>query len=160
MGKSADFTEIDTILSAPPTGYESVHGVRSTPSKRTQFADDEYVVYNTQQQRMAYLVEFATAKDRETPQPPPLPARDYQEAHLQQHHLQQEMVVRMAEIYQPNYQRNNNFEEEPLLQEATAAENSKQEEVGLVSKSGASLPLKGVYVRAQLLGNYLSLLCL
>jgi len=37
---------------------QSVHGVRSTPQRRTDFADDEYVVYNIQQQMLQYLVRI------------------------------------------------------------------------------------------------------
>ena len=32
--------------------------VRNKPGVASQFADDEYVIYNTQQQRLEYLVEF------------------------------------------------------------------------------------------------------
>ncbi len=35
-----------------------MHGVRSTSQQRTDFEDDEFVIYNTVQQHMSYLVEF------------------------------------------------------------------------------------------------------
>jgi poly [ADP-ribose] polymerase len=59
LGKMKDYTEITYGLNAPPSGYDSCHGVRATTGSRSQFADDEYVVYDVRQQRMEYLVEFA-----------------------------------------------------------------------------------------------------
>jgi hypothetical protein len=47
----------------------SVHGVRRTPSTPSDFEDDEYVVFSTNQQRQEYLVEF---KLSEVPKPAPL----------------------------------------------------------------------------------------
>ena len=46
-------------LTAPPDGYHSCHGVRARALRPSQFADDEYVVYDVRQQRLEYLVEFA-----------------------------------------------------------------------------------------------------
>ncbi|MBL8600610.1 MAG: WGR domain-containing protein [Myxococcales bacterium] len=53
LGKMKDYSKITYGLSAPPDGFDSCHGVRGT-----QFADDEYVVYDSRQQRLEYLVEF------------------------------------------------------------------------------------------------------
>ena len=58
LGKMKDYTQITYGLSEPPSGYHSCHGVRALPSRPSQFADDEYVVYKTQQQRLETLVEF------------------------------------------------------------------------------------------------------
>ena len=44
-------------LEQPPAGFDSVHGVRSTGGT-TDFADDEYVIYDATQQHMSYLVEL------------------------------------------------------------------------------------------------------
>lgn len=54
LGKMKDYSKITYGLTAPPDGYDSTHGVRGT-----QFADDEYVIYNHNQQRLDYLVECA-----------------------------------------------------------------------------------------------------
>jgi poly [ADP-ribose] polymerase len=59
MGKMKDYTEITYGLNAPPPGYDSCHGVRAAAGRRSQFADDEYVVYDVRQQRMEDLVELA-----------------------------------------------------------------------------------------------------
>jgi poly [ADP-ribose] polymerase len=58
LGEMKEYTKITYGLSAPPPGYHSCHGLRSRPGLRSQFEDDEYVVYQTNQQRLEYLVEF------------------------------------------------------------------------------------------------------
>lgn len=58
LGKMKDYTKITYGLNEPPAGYDSCHGVRHTPQTSSQFADDEYVVYRTNQQRLEALVEF------------------------------------------------------------------------------------------------------
>ncbi len=58
MGKVKQYKKITYGLDAPPKGFDSCHGVRQTKSVRSQFADDEYVIYRTEQQQLEYLVEF------------------------------------------------------------------------------------------------------
>lgn len=58
LGEMKEFTKITYGLTAPPPGYDSCHGLRSRPGLRSQFEDDEYAVYNSNQQRLEYLVEF------------------------------------------------------------------------------------------------------
>jgi poly [ADP-ribose] polymerase len=58
LGEMKEYTRISYGLSAPPPGYHSCHGLRSRPGLRSQFEDDEYAVYQTNQQRLEYLVEF------------------------------------------------------------------------------------------------------
>jgi predicted DNA-binding WGR domain protein len=53
LGKMKDFHKITYGLKGPPKGFHSCHGVRGT-----EFDDDEFVIYTTQQQRLEYLVEF------------------------------------------------------------------------------------------------------
>jgi poly [ADP-ribose] polymerase 2/3/4 len=57
LGKMKDYTKITYGLPGPPDGYNSTHGVRNTPKTPSEFADDEYVIYNHEQQRLEYLVE-------------------------------------------------------------------------------------------------------
>lgn len=59
LGRMKEFTKITYGLSGPPEGYHSCHGVRNRAGHPSEFADDEYVVYTTRQQRLEYLVEFA-----------------------------------------------------------------------------------------------------
>ena len=58
LGKMKEFTKITYGLDGPPPGYDSCHGVRRRPGVKSQFDDDEFVIYDTKQQRMDYLVEF------------------------------------------------------------------------------------------------------
>jgi poly [ADP-ribose] polymerase len=59
LGQMKDYTKITYGLNAPPEGFHSCHGVRSRGGKPSEFADDEYVIYTTRQQRLEYLVEVA-----------------------------------------------------------------------------------------------------
>jgi hypothetical protein len=45
-------------LNAPPPGYHSAYGVRRSQFVKSQFDDNEYVIYDEKQQRLEYLVEF------------------------------------------------------------------------------------------------------
>ncbi len=58
LGEVKEYTKITYGLDSPPPGYQSCRGVRSRPGLPSQFADDEYVVYRQNQQRLEYLVEF------------------------------------------------------------------------------------------------------
>jgi len=59
LGKMKEFTKITYGLTEPPAGYHSCHGVRNGGKVNSQFADDEYVIYDARQHRQEYLVEFA-----------------------------------------------------------------------------------------------------
>lgn len=59
LGKAKEYTKITYGLQGPPDGYDSCHGVRNTAKARSEFADDEYVIYRPEQQRLEYLVEVA-----------------------------------------------------------------------------------------------------
>lgn len=58
LGKMKDYTKITYGLTEPPKGFDSCHGVRRKFGRPSEFADDEYVVYRPEQQRLEYLVEF------------------------------------------------------------------------------------------------------
>lgn len=60
LGKMKDYNKITYGLAAPPDGYDSTHGVRNVPGNPSQFADDEYVIYRQEQQRLEYLVEVTS----------------------------------------------------------------------------------------------------
>jgi poly [ADP-ribose] polymerase 2/3/4 len=59
LGRPKEYTKITYGLTAPPSGYDSCHGVRGTARRDSEFYDDEYVVYDTARQRLEYLVEFS-----------------------------------------------------------------------------------------------------
>jgi poly [ADP-ribose] polymerase len=58
LGKMKDYRKITYGLTGPPAGYDSCHGVRQRSGVPSEFADDEYVVYDPRQQRLEYLVEL------------------------------------------------------------------------------------------------------
>ncbi len=58
LGQMKDYTKITYGLDAPPAGYHSTHGVRNDGKNGSQFADDEYVIYDPHQHRQEFLVEF------------------------------------------------------------------------------------------------------
>lgn len=64
LGKVKDYTERTVGLSAPPSGFDSVHGLASSPFRSSFFEDDEYVVFRPEQQKMQYLVRFTLNHDK------------------------------------------------------------------------------------------------
>lgn len=52
LGKCKDYHNYNQDLIKPPDGYQSTHGVKSSKEAASDFHDDEYVVYNTAQQRL------------------------------------------------------------------------------------------------------------
>jgi len=53
LGKVKKYSRITYGLNSPPAGFDSCHGVRGT-----QFSDDEFVIYEQNQQKLQYVVEF------------------------------------------------------------------------------------------------------
>lgn len=60
LGRIKETTEIDPNLSSAPEGYDSVHALPATSFRDSHFVDDEYVIYNSEQQQLRYLVEFTS----------------------------------------------------------------------------------------------------
>jgi len=52
LGNMKDYRKITYGLDNAPKGFDSCHGVRGS-----EFADDEFVIYNQNQQKLQYLVE-------------------------------------------------------------------------------------------------------
>ena len=52
LGKCKEFYEFDQSLAKPPDGFDSAHGVRSEGNVPSKFKDDEFVIYDTTQQRI------------------------------------------------------------------------------------------------------------
>ncbi|XP_065927969.1 protein mono-ADP-ribosyltransferase PARP4 isoform X5 [Magallana gigas] len=63
LGTTLDVYKHQRDLTEPPSGYHSVHGVAATEGVESEFQDDEFVVYNTDQQMMSYLVEFTIGSE-------------------------------------------------------------------------------------------------
>ncbi|XP_066225211.1 protein mono-ADP-ribosyltransferase PARP4 [Saccopteryx leptura] len=63
LGKCMDLHKRDSSLTEAPPGYDSVHGVPETATGTTDFEDDEFVVYRTNQVKMKYIVKFCIPGD-------------------------------------------------------------------------------------------------
>ncbi|XP_056097999.1 protein mono-ADP-ribosyltransferase PARP4 [Rhinichthys klamathensis goyatoka] len=63
LGRCKDLLKKDTTLTCAPEGYHSVHGVHRTPNRLSEFEDDEFVVYNTEQIRLKYVVQYTLEGD-------------------------------------------------------------------------------------------------
>jgi hypothetical protein len=59
LGQVKQYRKITWGLERPPEGFHSCHGVRNKPGEPSEFADDEFVVYRAEQQRLEYLVELS-----------------------------------------------------------------------------------------------------
>ncbi|KAM4860185.1 protein mono-ADP-ribosyltransferase PARP4 [Thomomys bottae] len=64
LGKCMDLFKKNFSLTEAPPGYDSVHGVSETASAPTDFEDDEFVVYKTNQIKMKYLIKFCMPGDQ------------------------------------------------------------------------------------------------
>ncbi|XP_074246642.1 protein mono-ADP-ribosyltransferase PARP4-like isoform X2 [Saimiri boliviensis] len=64
LGKCMDLHKKDFSLTEAPPGYDSVHGVSQTASVTTDFEDDEFVVYKTNQVKMKYIIKFSMPGDQ------------------------------------------------------------------------------------------------
>ena len=58
LGRCKDYIETQIGMNKPPFGYHSVHGISKLQSPNSAFKDNEYVVFNTNQQIQEYLIEF------------------------------------------------------------------------------------------------------
>ncbi|XP_069829009.1 protein mono-ADP-ribosyltransferase PARP4-like [Dendropsophus ebraccatus] len=63
LGNCADVFRRDYTITEPPNGFHSVHGVRRKDGVKSDFSDDEYVVYDVNQVQMRYVVQFSTDGD-------------------------------------------------------------------------------------------------
>ncbi|XP_077014881.1 protein mono-ADP-ribosyltransferase PARP4 [Tamandua tetradactyla] len=63
LGKCIDLQKKDFSLTGAPPGYDSVHGVSEKADVITDFEDDEFVVYKTNQIKMKYIVKFCIPGD-------------------------------------------------------------------------------------------------
>ena len=58
LGNIKDYHQPNLDLTKPPLNFHSCHGVKSTPYAPTGFVDSEYVIYETDQQRIDYVLQF------------------------------------------------------------------------------------------------------
>uniref|UniRef100_A0A665X4E2 Poly [ADP-ribose] polymerase n=1 Tax=Echeneis naucrates TaxID=173247 RepID=A0A665X4E2_ECHNA len=127
LGSCKDVYKKDVTLTEAPEGHHSVHGVRCSRNRHSEFEDDEFVVYNPDQVKLKYVVQFImkgeTLKEfrpevdtsAESSLPPHAPSLDFDEGD--------------ETIKNP-------------LDDVTA---------GLLDSSGQQLPLQAVHVKCKLM---------
>nr|XP_060626958.1 protein mono-ADP-ribosyltransferase PARP4 isoform X2 [Anolis sagrei ordinatus] len=64
LGTCWDTHQTNHLLTAPPPGYDSVHGVSKKKDRKSSFEGDEFVVYKTSQVRIKYVVKFTLVHDK------------------------------------------------------------------------------------------------
>ncbi|XP_010284016.1 PREDICTED: poly [ADP-ribose] polymerase 4-like, partial [Phaethon lepturus] len=129
LGSCLDLYERDYSLNNPPSGYDSVHGVRKTADVSSDFEDDEFIVYKTCQVKIRYVVKFCLDEDQIKPFQPAAGVELEQDNNEpeSQCHLQHESYAL------PNANLSN-----PL-------------KTGLQDRLGNPVPLEGVYIKARII---------
>ncbi|KAF4087248.1 hypothetical protein AMELA_G00093690 [Ameiurus melas] len=130
LGQCKDLHERAFSLTSAPGGYNSVHGVRRTQKTRSDFEDDEYVVYNTDQIRLKYVIRYFLPEDEVKDFQPHVdttlaPLHSASSSHL----LSSDDGEGLGVTKNP-------------LEEVTA---------GLLDSNGQKLPLQAVHVRSKLM---------
>ncbi|CAF3569025.1 unnamed protein product [Rotaria socialis] len=59
LGESANYYSFSPTITKPPDGFHSTHGVKRTEENRSMFSDNEYAIYQLDQQRLLYIVEVS-----------------------------------------------------------------------------------------------------
>ncbi|XP_062423231.1 protein mono-ADP-ribosyltransferase PARP4 isoform X2 [Rhea pennata] len=90
LGSCLDLYQRNFSLNSAPSGYDSVHGVRKTADISSDFEDDEFVVYKTNQVKIKYVVKFCVAEDQIKPFQPETGVEQEQDQPVSQHPLQHE----------------------------------------------------------------------
>ncbi|XP_073899764.1 protein mono-ADP-ribosyltransferase PARP4 isoform X2 [Castor canadensis] len=130
LGKCMNVFQKDFSLTEAPPGYDSVHGVSQTVSVPTDFEDDEFVVYKTNQVKMKYIVKFCMPGDQ---------IKDFHPC-----------VNTEVEEYGPELSNFSRVEEHAdyQLPDAKPPSNVK---VGLQDASGHSVPLEDVHIKGRII---------
>ncbi|XP_068123023.1 protein mono-ADP-ribosyltransferase PARP4-like isoform X2 [Hyperolius riggenbachi] len=126
LGRTKDVGKRDYTITEPPEGFHSIHGVRSDVWKNSDFVDDEYVVYNVNQIKMRYIVQFGANKD--------------------QPNLQADPTLTLSE--DNNVVTTCESSEDISIDDLPEASTTKG---GLQGKDGKQIPLESIYVKARLM---------
>ncbi|CAN0561872.1 unnamed protein product [Rangifer tarandus platyrhynchus] len=127
LGRCMDLHERNFSLTEAPPEYDSVHGVRGTDTVGSDFEDDEFVVYKTNQVKMKYIVKFSVSGDE-----------------IKDFHPCDNMEL---EEYRPEF---SNFStvEDHQLPGSTPFPDIK---AGLQDASGSSVPLEDVHIKGKII---------
>uniref|UniRef100_A0A8C1B915 Poly [ADP-ribose] polymerase n=1 Tax=Cyprinus carpio carpio TaxID=630221 RepID=A0A8C1B915_CYPCA len=126
LGRCKDLLKKDTTLTCAPDGYHSVHGVQRSPNRLSEFEDDEFVVYNTEQIRLKYVVHYSLEGDE---------LKEFQP------HINTQLTDTTPDILSSDDSEGLESIKNPLEEMNT----------GLLDSSGQKLPLHAVNVRCKLM---------
>ncbi|XP_010727343.1 protein mono-ADP-ribosyltransferase PARP4-like [Meleagris gallopavo] len=129
LGSCLDLYERDFSLTAAPSGYNSVHGVRKTAGISSDFEDDEFVVYKTTQVKIRYVVKFCLAED---------------EIKLFQPGIGVETEQDNTELESQCHSQNESYE-------LPSANISNTVKTGLQDRLGNPIPLESVHIKARII---------
>uniref|UniRef100_A0A8C0QU45 Poly [ADP-ribose] polymerase n=1 Tax=Canis lupus dingo TaxID=286419 RepID=A0A8C0QU45_CANLU len=127
LGKCMDLKKRDFSLTEAPPGYDSVHGVQTTATVTTDFEDDEFVVYKTNQIKMKYIIKFCIPGDE---------VKDFHPCNTTE-----------LEEYRPEFSNSSNVEDYQLA-DTKPFSNIKS---GLQDFSGNSVPLENVHIKGKII---------
>ncbi|XP_069058393.1 protein mono-ADP-ribosyltransferase PARP4 isoform X2 [Pleurodeles waltl] len=129
LGNCLDLNKKDFSLANAPPGYHSVHGIRKAPGLVTDFEDDEYVVYNTSQIKMKYVVQFCTTEDNIKEFCPNVNIAE-EDGNVEEH---SDLISQTDD--------NDILDIKPL----------EEMKAGLLDTSGNPIPLEGVHIKGKIL---------
>ncbi|CAF4460452.1 unnamed protein product [Rotaria socialis] len=131
LGESAKFYSYTSNLTQPPENFHSTHGVKKNDENNSKFVDDEYAIYNLDQQRLLYLVELSWIPHDNVNQSSILLPIIRDNLMNQSKSLSGELNV-------------------PLTIEDEVIQVAEQDYGLICPSSGQLIPLKGFHIRAQL----------
>uniref|UniRef100_A0A8C2CT03 Poly [ADP-ribose] polymerase n=1 Tax=Cyprinus carpio TaxID=7962 RepID=A0A8C2CT03_CYPCA len=131
LGRCKDLLKKDTTLTCAPDGYHSVHGVHRSPNRLSEFEDDEFVVYNTEQIRMKYVVQYSLEGDE-----------------LKEFQPQIKTFVELSHLTDTTADVLSSDDSEGLESTKNPLEEMN---AGLLDSSGQKLPLQAVNVKCKLM---------
>ncbi|MBZ3872524.1 Poly [ADP-ribose] polymerase 4 [Sciurus carolinensis] len=134
LGKCMDLFKKDFSLTEAPPGYNSVHGVSNTASIPTEFEDDEFVIYKTNQVKMKYIVKFCMPEDQ---------IKDFHPCHNTE-----------FEEYRPKFSTFSKVEDYQLP-DTNPSSNVK---AGLQDVSGNLIPLEDVHIKGRIM-DFIAQVC-
>uniref|UniRef100_A0A2K6MBJ5 Poly [ADP-ribose] polymerase n=1 Tax=Rhinopithecus bieti TaxID=61621 RepID=A0A2K6MBJ5_RHIBE len=127
LGKCMDLHKKDFSFTEAPPGYDSVHGVSQTASVTTDFEDDEFVVYKTNQVKMKYIIKFSMPGDQ---------IKDFHPSNRTE-----------LEEYRPEFSDFSKVEDYQLPDVKT----SSSTKAGLQDASGNLVPLEDVNIKGRII---------
>ncbi|CAF4643940.1 unnamed protein product [Rotaria sp. Silwood1] len=132
LGESANYYSFSPNLTKPPDGFHSTHGVKRTEENHSMFTDNEYAIYQLDQQRLLYIIEVSWA---------PNDALNIELERLPIVHHQQHALKLSENV------------EVPLTMDDEVIEVAEQDYGLVCPSSGKLVPLKSFHIRAQIVDS-------